>query len=277
MDCGKEGRTSYWSEKEMQSERAQRWVWRLERKYQGGIDHSIANAERVTARKDRGNVATVPPANKPTLLMNMTTEDCIRMCIRGCVGQRILALNFASFKNPGGGFLQGSSAQEESLCHATSLYPVLNGCKEFYSNHKESSMNRKAVYTTDGIYTPYILVFDDENLVGSCDIITLAAPNYRVARFRQNVDHQTLVHAMQERVYTVFREAQAHEVDVLILGAYGCGVFGWNPKIVAGIMKDAQEIFQPIASFQTIYAIPDNGEIKSNFRAFMEVLARGKE
>ena len=40
--------------------------------------------------------------------------------------KRTAILNFASYKNAGGMFLQGSSAQEESLCHASFLYNVLS-------------------------------------------------------------------------------------------------------------------------------------------------------
>lgn len=49
----------------------------------------------------------------------------------------IIALNFASAKNPGGGFLNGAMAQEESIARASTLYPCLIKENEFYNYHKK--------------------------------------------------------------------------------------------------------------------------------------------
>ena len=46
-------------------------------------------------------------------------------------GEKIAVLNFASYQNPGGKFLEGSSAQEESLCHASTLYECLSVQKDY--------------------------------------------------------------------------------------------------------------------------------------------------
>ena len=41
-------------------------------------------------------------------------------------GKKVCVLNFASATNPGGGVVNGSSAQEECICRCTMLYPCLN-------------------------------------------------------------------------------------------------------------------------------------------------------
>ena len=51
---------------------------------------------------------------------------------------RTAILNFASYKHPGGKFLDGSMAQEESLCHASFLYNVLREFKDTYYDEIEA-------------------------------------------------------------------------------------------------------------------------------------------
>ena len=51
--------------------------------------------------------------------------------------EKVCCLNFASAKNPGGGFLGGSQAQEESLARASGLYASLQQTREYYEFHRQ--------------------------------------------------------------------------------------------------------------------------------------------
>src|SRR5207253_843688 len=70
-------------------------------------------------------------------------------------GQRPAALNFASAKHPGGGFLNGALAQEESLARSSALYACLVG-NPMYTFHQAQS---DALYTDYAIYSPDVPVF----------------------------------------------------------------------------------------------------------------------
>jgi uncharacterized protein (TIGR02452 family) len=65
---------------------------------------------------------------------NESTLDAARRVSK--VSKKILCLNFASAKNPGGGFLGGAVAQEESIARASALYPCLLNATEYYAYHK---------------------------------------------------------------------------------------------------------------------------------------------
>ena len=59
-------------------------------------------------------------------------------------------------------------------------------------------------------------------------------------------------------------------VEVLILGAYGCGVFGQDPEEVAAIFKDELEMFTfKEAVFAIIKSDRDN-----NYEAFEGVFGK---
>src|SRR5688572_27665328 len=73
-------------------------------------------------------------------------------------GHRVAALNFASAKNPGGGFLGGSRAQEESLARSSALYAAIRD-NPMYDHHRRGS---DAMYSNYAIYSPDVPVFKDD-------------------------------------------------------------------------------------------------------------------
>ncbi len=51
---------------------------------------------------------------------------------------RVGVLNFASARNPGGGYLRGARAQEEDLCRSALLYTCLTQAPDYYAAHRRS-------------------------------------------------------------------------------------------------------------------------------------------
>ena len=174
-------------------------------------------------------------------------------------------LNFASYNNPGGNFINGSKAQEECLCHESYLYNVLKGCMGYYKiNHKNKN---KCLYMDRALYSPNVR-FTKEYKDVFCDVITCAAPNKTAAQKYSNVSDEENSKVLKERIEFVLKIAQDNGVDNLILGAYGCGVFGQDPLEVAKIFKEF--LSGKYKRFnKVIFAIPNRLEM--NYRCFKRI------
>lgn len=150
-----------------------------------------------------------------------------------CVG----VLNFASAKNPGGGFLGGASAQEESLARSSGLYSSLLRCPAYYKFHRAQGTS---LYSDRMIYSPACPVFRDDDgawlerpyLV---DFITSPAPNAGAILANAPDELPRLEPTLRERSRKLLALAAHHGCDVLVLGAWGCGVFRNDPQVVAAI------------------------------------------
>lgn len=146
---------------------------------------------------------------------------------------KVCILNFASSKNPGGGFLTGANAQEENLCYNSNLYKCLSKNMSFYEFNKLHL--EKGLYT-DGIIFTSDAAFFKKNYVNVIprltDVITCAAPN-KGAALRNGVKSTDVDKVMTRRLEQILKVAIENNVDNLVLGAFGCGVFKNDIEYVA--------------------------------------------
>lgn len=175
--------------------------------------------------------------------------------------KRTGVLNFASFKEPGGKFLEGSSAQEESLCHKSFLYNVLKEFQDSYYDINKKQLNR-ALYYDKALYTPDIEFSQGAN-TRFADVITCAAPNWTVANKYCNVTPLENYRALSSRIKFVKDITCNNNLDVIILGAYGCGVFGQDPETVAKLIHQHFKSSIP----EVILAVPGKDR---NYQAFAD-------
>ena len=176
-------------------------------------------------------------------------------------------LNFSSYKNPGGMFINGSKAQEECLCHESFLYNVL---KEFQSDFYDwnNRHKNKALYLNRGLFSQGIWFFRENDHV-ECSVITCAAPNKSAAQKYQNVSDEENTKVLKSRMEFILDIAKDNCVDTLILGAYGCGVFGQDPTEVAEIFKQCLHTTHKNCFKNVIFAIPKGRD--NNLQAFEKV------
>lgn len=179
-----------------------------------------------------------PPFTQTTFeVANETTlQGAARLAARAGLG-RIGVLNFASAKNPGGGFMGGAQAQEESLARSSGLYPSLQQCSGFYDYHRQ---HHSSLYSDRIIYSPRCPVFrtDDGLLLEepyTVDFITCAAPNAGAIFKNEPQVVDALEPTLRERSSKILGLAAQRGCQTLILGAWGCGVFRNDPALVADV------------------------------------------
>ena len=172
-------------------------------------------------------------------------------------------LNFASYRHPGGGFITGAWAQEEAICHDSTLYNVLCEFEEFYVENEKKLNN--SLYTDRAIFSPKI-VFERDEKSAECDVITCAAPNFGAARGRGITAEQN-ESALKQRADLVISIAEENGCDTMILGAWGCGVFGQDPRLVSRLFK---ERLAKSSVKKAVFAIPGNN---NNYTSFKEMFS----
>lgn len=112
----------------------------------------------------------------------------------------VALLNFASARNPGGGFLGGAVAQEEDLCRCSGLYRTLLTQPVYYQTHREDG---SLLYSDHLIYSPAVPFFrvrshdplSEEPFLAS--VITAPAPN--LGALQQQRQDTSAVEATFER------------------------------------------------------------------------------
>lgn len=150
---------------------------------------------------------------------------------------KVCILNFASSKHPGGGFMTGAHAQEENLCYHSNLYDALSKHNRFYDYNRNHLNN--GLYTEGIIFTQNILFFRQkfENVKPKlADVITCAAPN-KGAALRNGVKGVEVDKVMSARLEKILKVAIDNNVETLVLGAFGCGVFKNDIEYVANEIK----------------------------------------
>lgn len=170
---------------------------------------------------------------------NETTLQGCRRLIEESKYANIAALNFASAKHPGGGFLKGAKAQEESLARSSGLYFSLRQCPDYYEFHRSQNTS---LYSDRMIYSPDCPVFrkDDGTLLDkfyTVDVLTSPAPNAGAIRQNEPDNIKKIEPVLHERSAKILSLALHQGCDALILGGWGCGVFKNDPKTVANIFR----------------------------------------
>lgn len=157
------------------------------------------------------------------------------------VSNKVCVLNFASSTQPGGGVLNGRNAQEETLSRQSFLYFSLNSKREFYEHNKKFYDPFGTDYM---IYSPNVMIIRDDNdeLIEpvKVSIISAVAVNYSEIKqkYKKGEKDQAVYDKMKNRCRRILKLCLLKGNDIIILGAFGCGVFQNSPKMISEIFKE---------------------------------------
>lgn len=183
-------------------------------------------------------------ATTETSILEISTIDgaCLLHTQSAAASAGIGILNFASAKKPGGGFLSGAQAQEESIARSSTLYPSLmtETGQGFYTPHKRDP--KGGFYSHAMIYTPGVLLLRDDSgnwhAPLEVDVLTSAAVNAGVVRREGSGAEEKIAAAMRERMGRLLFLFEMRGVRNLVLGSFGTGVFKNKVATVAGIWRE---------------------------------------
>ncbi len=201
-----------------------------------------------------------------------TLEAAKRVCKENA-DENPFVLNFANGFQPGGGFLVGAVAQEESLARASSLYPCLTANMDMY----EFNQRQQTQFASDWmIYSPQVPVFrnNDGSFIDEPYYVTfLTSPAVCVRGLTQaELENGELIYSVnKERIRKFLWLANQKGHQTLILGAWGCGAFRNNVQDIAETFNELLKNEFANCFEQVIFAIYDTAPTQQVYKTFVEI------
>ena len=232
--------------------------------YQDTLDYSKHLLNSVTTKHDFSESLT--KNDTELLIFNETNNiqvinsDSVSALTEWCKIGKTAVLNMASHKRPGGGVINGARAQEECLFRCSNLGHVIS--TDFYP-----LQDNELLWTKDAIF------FKDVNYAYmkdvSVDVITIAAINLNgLGRFHKMTNYEELT---KDKIRLMLSMAIKNNIDNIILGAWGCGVFGNEPDKMAKMFKDVLD--EGYKFNNVIFAIiNDHNSVGNNYNEFKKVI-----
>eukprot|EP01080_Neovahlkampfia_damariscottae_P006737 gene6737-10902_t len=158
-------------------------------------------------------------------------------------------LNMASDKNPGGGYRNGSGAQEENLHRRSNLFQ----CLEDPDDVNPDSVWDYPIPNFAGIYSPNVCFIRGNEASGYpflekpeyLSIVSVAAVRHPevISKNKELMMNEKSAEITKEKIRRMFLISLENGHDSIVLSAFGCGAFGNPPKHVAMLFKEVIDEF----------------------------------
>lgn len=198
--------------------------------------------------------------------------------------KNVLVLNCGDYWKPGGQYLDGSPAQEESLCARSLLYFHLNQ-KQFYRT--TTFRGRPALDSDEFIYSKDVMVthLDPHAELPSedkfyIDVVTVPAlfhPATKIAVNEYGFNEEVYANQldkvlMRNKIRSIMRLAASEKHEYIVLAALGCGVWKNPPgeiaKIFHEVLTDTNEYWPSLGIKKVVIPIFDTSADQKTWSAF---------
>ena len=226
--------------------------------YQDTLDYSKYLLNSITTKHDFSEILTNQPPSETNI--QVVNSDSVSALTEWCKVGKTAVLNMASHKRPGGGVINGARAQEECLFRCSNLGHVISS--DFYP-----LQDNELLWTKDAIF------FKDVNYGYmkdiQVDVVTIAAINLNgLGKFQKIPHYEELT---KDKIRLMLSMAVKNNIDNIILGAWGCGVFGNKPDKMAKMFKDVLD--EGYKFDNVIFAIiNDHNSVGNNYDEFKKII-----
>ena len=243
------------------------------------INHCVLNTYTLNPDQSNDLINGFPFEKTSLFSTEITIENSttIEAILNNKSQLKTVVLNFASAKNPGGGFMGGASAQEESLARSSALYASLTKETTMYKFNKG---NASFLYSDYMIYSPDVPFWMNDQGEAldqpvSVNVITCPAPNKgAILQHKRTEELNQLDGIFKIRIEKILALALKEKIECIILGAWGCGVFRNDPKDVAGFFQEIIEQKFKNHFRKIVFAIYDRSENKPTYLTFKNLLEK---
>jgi uncharacterized protein (TIGR02452 family) len=223
--------------------------------YQDTLDYSKYLLNSNTTKHNFSEILTNQSKSKTNI--EVVNTDSVSALTAWCKVGKTAVLNMASYKRPGGGVINGARAQEECLFRCSNLGHVIS--PDFYPLE-----DNELLWTKDAIFFKDVNYGYMKDVI--VDVVTIAAINLNT----QKVDNYEEL--TKDKIRLMLSMAIKNDIENLILGAWGCGVFGNDPGKMATMFMDV--INEGYSFDNIIFAIiNDHNSVGNNYTEFKKAIS----
>jgi len=225
---------------------------------------------------------TIADSDQGLAKISVIDQDCLDAAIDvKNQGHNPVVLNMASWTHPGGGYLSGAGAQEESLFRRTNYFQHLVNPDHL----PQEKPFHYPIPEFGAIYSPDAVIFRASEkdryrlLEAPIEMAFIAIPAYHDPPIVDGRLTDDYARRTRKKIDGILTTAAHFHHDAIVLSAFGCGAFKNPPQHMAELFKEAiQARYLPVFK-QIVFAIFDDHNAgkfhnpRGNFLPFRDTFA----